>query len=400
MRICMFNNLFPPVKSGSSHFTQMLSRNLVDRGHHVTVVTARLPNTALYEEVDGIAVHRLPCLLLPALEIAHGFKYLSYTLLPGALRRVLDLSAQMDVLHQHGQIFDTALLSAYAAKRLRKPLLTTIHTPVHHTQATYLKILAALDKTAVRHLIAKHADVLIAPDQTVVDNIAERYQHPWVERIPYGIAPVQTTQEGADRVRARFQLGDRPVIVSLGHVHNLRDRCDLIGAMPQILRAVPGAHLLIVGDVLTPKPQALVDSLGLREHVTLAGGAPHHEVADYLSAATIEAHWLNETPGLGIAAMEAMSAGKAVVSSIGPDDLGTGLLRDGENIRLIQPGSTDSIARAVIPLLCDPALRQRIGEAGQRLILDHFSWDSVTTQQEQLYDRVVARHAESSRYPT
>jgi glycosyltransferase involved in cell wall biosynthesis len=393
MRICMFNNLFPPVKSGSSHFTLMLSRNLVARGHQVSVVTARLPGTALYEELDGIAVHRLPCLLLPALEIAHGFKYLSYTLLPGALRRVMDLSRDHDILHQHGQIFDTALLSAFVAKRLGKPLLTTIHTPVHHTQATYLKILATLDRTAVRHLIAKHADVLIAPDQTVVENIAERYAHPWVERIPYGIAPLSPTAQGGQRIRDRYSLGDRPVIVSLGHVHNLRDRCDLIAAMPAILRAVPGTHLLIVGDVLTQKPQALVDSLGLREHVTLAGGAPHHEIADYLSAATIEAHWLNETPGLGIAAMEAMSAGKAVVSSIGPDDLGTGLLRDGENIRLIQPGSVDSIAGAVIPLLRDPALRERVGTAGQRLILDHFSWDSVTSQQERLYQQVLARRA-------
>lgn len=392
MRICMFNNLFPPVKSGSSHFTQMLSRCLVERGHQVTVVTARLPGTALYEEVDGLAVHRLPCLLLPAMEIAHGFKHLSYTLLPGALRRVSQLVADMDILHQHGQIFDTALLSAYVARRQGKPLLTTIHTPVHHTQPTYLKILATLDRTAVRHLIAQHADVLIAPDQTVVDNIAERYAHPWVERIPYGVAPLQPTAEGAARVRARYGLtAAQPVIVSLGHVHNLRDRSDLIAAMPEILRAVPNTHLLIVGDVLTPRPQALIDSLGLSAHVTLTGGVAHNEIVDYLSAATIEAHWLNETPGLGIAAMEAMSAGKAVVSCIGPDDLGHGLLRHGENVTLIQPGQVAGIAQAVIPLLADAALRERIGLAGQRLILEHFSWDSVTSQHEALYQRLVTQ---------
>ena len=72
MRICMFNNLFPPVKSGSSHFTVTLSRNLVARGHQVTVVTARLPGTADVEDLDGITVHRLPCFMLPAMEIAHG----------------------------------------------------------------------------------------------------------------------------------------------------------------------------------------------------------------------------------------------------------------------------------------------------------------------------------------
>ena len=192
-------------------------------------------------------------------------------------------------------------------------------------------------------------------------------------------------------------LGERPVIVSIGHVHNLRDRCDLIAAMPEVLRAIPQAHLLIVGDVLTEKPRNLVASLGLVEHVTFTGGVAHSQIGDYLSAATIEAHWLNETPGLGIAAMEAMSAGKAVVSSIGPDDLGPGLLKPGENIFLIEPGSTQSIAGAVIRLLGDADLRARVGEAGRRLILEEFSWASVTDQQEDLYRRVLERAGRGAR---
>lgn len=394
MRICMFNNLFPPVKSGSSHFTVTLARNLVARGHQVTVVTARLHGTDLCEDLDGIDVQRLPCLLVPPLEIAHGFKHLSYTLLPGALSRVQGLCRErgFDLLHQHGQIFDTALLSAYLARRQKIPLVTTIHTPVHHTTPAYLAILATLDKTVVRRLITDHAAALVAPDKTVLDNIAERYRHPWVEEIPYGVDPVETTEAGAAAVRARYGLGERPVIVSIGHVHNLRDRCDLIAAMPEVLRAIPQAHLLIVGDVLTEKPRNLVASLGLAEHVTFTGGVAHSQIGDYLSAATIEAHWLNETPGLGIAAMEAMSAGKAVVSSIGPDDLGPGLLKPGENIFLIEPGSTQSIAGAVIRLLGDADLRARVGEAGRRLILEQFSWASVTDQQEDLYRRVLARH--------
>lgn len=392
MRILMFNNLFPPVKSGSSHFTVMLAKNLVERGHQVAVVTAQLAGTERSEDMDGIRVERLPCLMLPPLEIAHGFKHLSYTLLPGALRRVTELCQGYDLLHQHGQIFDTALMSAYIARRQKIPLVTTIHTPVHHTTPAYLKVLATLDKTVVRRLITDHAAALIAPDKTVLDNIAERYHHPWVEEIPYGVAPVSTTEAGGAEVRRRYGLGERPVIVSLGHVHNLRDRCDLIAAMPEVLRAVPDAHLLIVGDVLTPRPKALADTLGLSGHVTFTGGVAHSQIGDYLAACTIEAHWLNETPGLGIAAMEAMSAGKAVVSSIGPDDLGPGLLKPGHNVMLIEPGSVSSIAGAVIALLRDPAFRQRIGDAGRRLILDHFSWRSVTDQQEDLYRRVLARH--------
>src|SRR5438874_1872602 len=139
MRICMFNNLFPPVKSGSSHFTYMLSKMLAARGHDITVITARLEATQPQERHEGLDIYRLPCLMVPRLEIAHGFKYLSYTFLPGNVKRLLGLCREkrFDVLHQHGQIFDTALSSAYLARKLRIPLTTTIHTPVRHTVPLY-----------------------------------------------------------------------------------------------------------------------------------------------------------------------------------------------------------------------------------------------------------------------
>src|SRR5207245_910994 len=147
------------------------------------------------------------------------------------------------------------------------------------------------------------------------------------------------------------------VILSLGHVHNLRDRCDLIAAMPEIIREVPDVHLLIVGDIYTQRPIELAESLNIKSHITFTGSIPHDEIGKYLSAATIEAHWLSAAPGLGIAAMEAMSVGKAVVSSIGVDDLGKGVLRPGENIILIDRGSTTSIADGIIRLLSDASLR-------------------------------------------
>jgi glycosyltransferase involved in cell wall biosynthesis len=391
MRICMFNNLFPPVKSGSSHFTYMLSKMLAARGHDITVISARIEGTQAHEKQEGLDIYRLPCLMMPKMEIAHGFKYLSYTFFPSNVRRVAELCREkrFDVLHQHGQIFDTALSSAYLARKLAIPLATTIHTPVRHTVPLYEKILAFLDKTVVKNLIINRARLIIAPDQTVVDNINERYQHPWIEEVPYGVDKLETDPERGLEVRRKYNLGSRPVILSLGHVHNLRDRCDLISAMPEIIKHVPDVHLLIVGDIYTQRPIELTDSLGIRSHITFAGGLPHDQIGDYLAAATIEAHWLSNAPGLGIAAMEAMAVGKAVVSSIGVDDLGKGMLRPGENIMLIDRGSVPSIADAIIRLLRDPGLRQSIGENGRKMIEEHFSWNSVTDRMEAAYLKLI-----------
>lgn len=396
MRICMFNNLFPPIKSGSSHFTFMLSKMLASRGHDITVIAAKVHGTKEEEVIDGIHIYRLPCIMMPQLEIAHNFKFLSYTFLPSNLRKLTKICQEknFDILHQHGQIFDTALSSTHLAKKLNKPLIITIHTPVRHTVPIYMSILKFLDTTVVKHLIINKSQMLIAPDQTAVDNINERYQHPWVEEVPYGVEQLEAKPERGEEIRQKFNLGQRPLILSLGHVHNLRDRCDLIAAMPEIIKHVPDVHLLIVGDIYTQRPIELTKSLGLESHITFTGSIPHEEIGDYLAAATIEAHWLSNAPGLGIAAMEAMAVGKPVVSSIGVDDMGKGMLRPGENIMLIERGSLPNISDTIVKLLSDNTFRQQIGENGRKMIEGHFSWNSVTDKAEAVYQKLLDKFSQ------
>jgi glycosyltransferase involved in cell wall biosynthesis len=364
---------------------------LASRGHEVTVIAAKVHGTKEEEFVDGIHIYRLPCIMMPQLEIAHNFKFLSYTFLPSNLKRLSKIFQEknFDIINQHGQIFDTALSSTRLAKQFNKPLVITIHTPVRHTVPIYMSILKFLDTTIVKHLIINKCQMLISPDQTTSDNINERYQHSWVEEIPYGVEQLEAKPERGEEIRKKFNLGNRPMILSLGHVHNLRDRCDLIAAMPEIIKHVPDVHLLIVGDIYTQRPVELTKSLNLESHITFTGSVPHEEIGDYLAAATIEAHWLSNAPGLGIAAMEAMAVGKPVVSSIGVDDMGKGMLKPGENIMLIERGSLSNISDTIIKLLSDTTFRQQIGENGRKMIEDHFSWNSVTDKTEIAYQKLI-----------
>jgi glycosyltransferase involved in cell wall biosynthesis len=385
----MFNNLFPPITSGSSHFVATLSRMLASRGHEVTVVTARVPGTPSQEVLNGVTIERLPCLTLPRLEIAHQFAHLSLTFSPSNLRRVLALCerGRFDVLHQHGQIFDTALLSAVVSRKLKLPCLLHIHTPVNHVSPLYHRTLEFLDRQVLRRLVVNPARLLIAPDKTIVDYCKDRYPGAPLEEIPYGVDRLPVGPESGRVVRARLRLGDDPVILSIGHVHNLRDRCDLISAMPRIVKEVPLTRLVVIGEIYTQRPVELVRKLGLQDHVTFVGNVPHDEIGAYLAAATLEAHWLNSGPGLGIAAMEAMLTGVPIVSSIGADDLGVGLLQPGRNVVLIERGVVENIADAIIHLLRSPDLRATMGRAGRQMIEEHFSWESVTTLTERVYER-------------
>ena len=62
MRICLVNALFHPFSGGVEKHMYELSRELVKQGVDVTVVTARLSGLPAFEEIDGVKVHRVPCL--------------------------------------------------------------------------------------------------------------------------------------------------------------------------------------------------------------------------------------------------------------------------------------------------------------------------------------------------
>ncbi|MEO8259436.1 MAG: glycosyltransferase family 4 protein [Acidobacteriota bacterium] len=384
VRVCMFSNLFPPVPSGSSTQTAALSRELVGRGHQVDVITARVdPRRPEYEEIDGVRVHRLPALRLPRLDISLRFPWLNVTLTPRNLRRIgaiLD-RAQPDVLHLHNHMFDLAFAAVWMKRRRRIPLLVTLHTILEHPRPAYNLLIGPVDRRLLRHLVIRQADAVLCPDLNIRRYAARAFGRGDGILIPYGITlPEHADPEVVDRLREQYQLAGRPVILSLGHVHDKRDRRELIEAMPAILRAWPRALLLIVGAVSSDTPGRLMRKLGIERSVVLAGAAPHTEVRAYMEVADLEAHWLNEDSiddtSLGIASLEAMSAGRVVVAAASEDSYGPGVLKNGENVVLVARDPAD-VASRIIELLGDPDRRAAIGGRASETIRNNFSWDAV-----------------------
>jgi glycosyltransferase involved in cell wall biosynthesis len=63
------------------------------------------------------------------------------------------------------------------------------------------------------------------------------------------------------------------------------------------------------------------------------------------------------------------------------------VIRDGEDGLLVPFGNADALARAIATLLDQPELRARLGERGQRKVLEQYTWDKVYTRIAPLYAR-------------
>jgi phosphatidylinositol alpha-1,6-mannosyltransferase len=150
--------------------------------------------------------------------------------------------------------------------------------------------------------------------------------------------------------------------------------------MPLILKSVPNAHLVLVGEgPYRNHLEKLASKFALNENVTFVGRVQYENLPSYLSAADLFAmpsrsrFFGLEVEGLGIVYLEASACGIPVVagnSGGAPDAVlegVTGLCVDGTNVALI--------AEAVITICGDASRASQMGAAGRNWIVDHWRWD-------------------------
>lgn len=401
MKICMFSNLFPPVVSGSSTQSMALARELVGRNHEVCVITAHVDSeTAREEIVDGVHIYRLPAFRLPKMGIYLNFPWLSITFTPGNQRRIAEIieKHQPDVLHLHNHMFDLGFSAVRMKRKFNLPLVTTLHTVIKHSNPLYNRVLFPLDRGMLRRVVIDNCDHLIHPDINIVEYAEEAFgaTPDTGTIIPYGISlPEHPVEDIAKMLRDKFDLYDKRVILSLGHLHEIRNRRDLVEALPHILKTHPNTVLLIVGTVATETPRILARELGVEHAVIFAGAVPHAQIPAFLSLAELEAHWLNqdepEKTSLGIASLEAMSSGTTILAAANPNTYGQGILQHEKNIVLVEPRQPQALADTIVSLLDDDARRKRIGEEAHQTIAAHFSWETVCQKTLSVYERVTKR---------
>lgn len=163
----------------------------------------------------------------------------------------------------------------------------------------------------------------------------------------------------------------------------------MIEALPAVVEQVPSAHYMIVGggsDVYRERLRQLCADRGLAARVHLVGF--QDPVWPYLAAMDLYVQpSFNE--GFGLAAVEAMAMGKAVVAT------GVGglpeVVADGETGLLVSSGDATGLSRAVLSLLHDRSRRERMGSMGVTRARERFDLKNTVAGIERVYRDVLVR---------
>ncbi|MEW6101643.1 MAG: glycosyltransferase family 4 protein [Candidatus Omnitrophota bacterium] len=198
-------------------------------------------------------------------------------------------------------------------------------------------------------------------------------------------------QDSGVKEEARKKLGLESALV-VGIVARLSDvkgHIFLLTAMKEVLQSFPDTQLLIVGEgKMKERLLRLADDLGIRNHVVFL---PRVDDAARILAAIDVFTMPSLEEGLGLALMEAMAQGLAVVgSSVGGIKT---LIQDGYNGLLVKPKDARGLALKISQLLGDEAKRRYFGNNARNFILNNFSLDKMVSQTERVYEECLSQRS-------
>ena len=205
-------------------------------------------------------------------------------------------------------------------------------------------------------------------------------EHPEYVRIAPGIDIEHFRPGSGAEIRSTLGIENKRVIMCVGRLVHRKGQDALIAAMPNIVKRLPEAVLVLVG--VGPREKYLrkqVERLGLQSSVIFTGRVQYTQLPQYFQAADLFVMPSRsrlaglEVEGLGIVYLEASACGIPVIagkSGGAPDAVlsgETGLLVDGKN--------PTEISNTIVALLPDRNRLLAMGKAGNKWVSAEWSWD-------------------------
>jgi glycosyltransferase involved in cell wall biosynthesis len=285
-----------------------------------------------------------------------------------------------DVVHAHDAhaVSVAALALSLGSREARPPLVVSRRVDFHVRGNSFSRwkygqvdrFIAASE--AIHHMLVS--------DGFPPERIVTVHEGVDIERIE-GTSPAPLHQE-------LWLPTHAPIVGNIAALVPHKGQRFLIDAVPMVLREVPDARLVILGEgELRTALERQVADLRLEKHVFLPGFR-----ADAIAALRAFDIFVmsSVTEGLGTSLLDAMAAAKPIVATRAggiPE-----VVSEGETGFLVEPRDRAGMAAAIVRLLRDEELRRRCGAAGLARVRAYFSAERMVSATLEVYAGLVGTH--------
>lgn len=201
--------------------------------------------------------------------------------------------------------------------------------------------------------------------------------------------------DGPELQGLRTELGipaERTVVGISGRLVRWKHQDAVLEAVARLCREGKDVHALVLGGEahghdagFGHELETLASSLQIADRVTFTG---HRDDAVAITQLMDVAVNASDPEPFGLVVLEALAVGRAVVAVArgGPAEI----VDDGVTGRLVPEPSPERLAEALAPLVDDPELRRRMGDAGREQVLSRFTLGRFAAGVREGLDRVVS----------
>ena len=206
-----------------------------------------------------------------------------------------------------------------------------------------------------------------------------------------GLAHVVVVYNSGGIPKDRPPLQDPPTIACASRLVTKKGVDVFLRAAEQVCRELPQTRVLIAGD--GPEMATLKDWLqgsAIRHRVTFYGHLSRSEMEKQFAPAWVQVVPSRYEEPFGLVAAEAMMRKTAVVAS-GVGGLAE-IVADGDTGLLVPPEDERALAQALLTVLKDRDLAERMGERGRERACRYFSNETYVTRYLETLENVIQQH--------
>jgi glycosyltransferase involved in cell wall biosynthesis len=269
------------------------------------------------------------------------------------------------------------------------PVVVRLHT----TMAESLEVQRRKPRAGERFMLwaeresARRARAVVTHSRAHLERVARSYRLAGIHLIPHGIRlpPERSEEPPARSVLARNRVTPR------------KGGRTLLEAIPRVLAEVPEAKFTVIGadetDAMVREfrvakgrlPEGSVNFIRFVEYGDLA--AYYKDSMVYASAAVYES--------FGLTLVEAMAHSVPVVGCA--TSAIQEVIQDEQTGLLVPPNDPAQFAAAIVRLIKDKPLRERLGSQGRRMAVEKYGAERMARAIEEWFAEVLARDPDRTR---
>ena len=364
LRIALVTEYYYPHLGGICEHVHFFAREARRRGHHVDIITSNIKGAEPQANVIRLGRSQPVYMNQSQARITLGRgirKQVRKTLREG----------RYDIVHVHSPL--TPVLPMLAIEEADCPVVGTFHTYFDRSLAY-----SVFGPYFQKRLEMMSAAIAVSPSTTLMLN--KYFSADW-QIIPNGIDtdvfnPDAPLPSGFER--------DVPTILFLGRFDPRNGLSTLIESFRRVKSQQHEARLVVVGDGPL-RDHYYAQAKGVKDikfvGAVLEGRPSYYAHSTVYACPTTKASF-------GITLLEAMACQTPIVCS---DIHGfRDVVKNGREALMVPCGDRDAIADALVQVLDDPSLANRLGTTGRANSLD-YSWANVTSQVLDVYHSVLGR---------